>query len=155
MEPARDVAFFALLYREAWRKRWLSLDDILTDQDIAPGELSWFSMLAAQYLDEADWLLMRRIAEHDEPSALARIARDADPFRAEALLHAADHHCRRKWATAYAARKRWDRVEVFMGVFEREGLTATRDDVEALASSAWQAATGDTYGQYLDRWVES
>jgi hypothetical protein len=31
-----------------------------------------------------------------------------------------------------------------------EGLTTTRDDVELVASAAWQWATGNTHEDYLD-----
>lgn len=33
-----------------------------------------------------------------------------------------------------------------------EGLTASRDRVDAIAVAAWQAATGATYDEYLDEW---
>jgi hypothetical protein len=37
------------------------------------------------------------------------------------------------------------RISAPNGLFEREGLTATRDDIEAVAAHAWQAATDDTF----------
>jgi hypothetical protein len=153
MEPVRDVALLALLYREAYRNRWESIDSIATDQDVCPGELSWLSMLVAHTFTSHDWSVVRELNERAD---FVRRARQADPLRAEALLHAAPpdgHHCRKRWATAYADSERWDRVRVFMGVFEREGLTATRDDLEALAAQTWQTATGDSFSQYLNRWA--
>jgi hypothetical protein len=39
-----------------------------------------------------------------------------------------------------------------MRQFEQEGITTTRDDLDAIAADAWMRATGDTHEQYLDRW---
>lgn len=154
MRHERDVALLALLYRHAWQNRWESIDDIISEQENAAGELSWFSMLVAHQFTSHDWELMRAL---DEPSDFTVLARgEPDPLRAEALLHAAPpsgRRIKRKWAATFVTPSRWDRVVVFMDVFEREGLTATRDDIEAVAAGAVRAATGATLDGYLDEWA--
>jgi hypothetical protein len=154
MRSPRDVALLALLFREAHRNRWESIDSIAADQDVCPGELSWFSMLAAHQFTAWDWSIIRRLSE---PADFVRIAKQStDPLRAEALLHAAGpngRRSRREWAAEYVEEQRWNRVRVFMSAFEQEGITATRDDLDALASLAWQTATGEMYERYADCWA--
>jgi hypothetical protein len=150
MTELREVALLALLYREQYLNLRTSLDSIAEDQDVCPGELSWLSMIGADTLTEYDWAILRDL---DQPSDFLRIARIADPLRAEALLHAVppNGRCSRKpWAEPY--RIRWGQVCSRMRLFEEEGYTVTRDDLDSLAAHAWMAATGDTFEQYAEAW---
>lgn len=157
MRHERDVALLTLLIRHAWQNRWEDLDSIIVDQGIAPGELSWFSMLAAHQLTEDAWRVIRVL---NEPADFTRWARElsaTDPLRAEALLHAVEQRNARwaftKWAAPYTAPERWRRVQQFMKMFEEEGIGATRDDIEAIASWAWRAVTGEPLDRYADSWA--
>lgn len=150
MHAVRNVALLALLYREAHRARWEGIDDIATDQDICPGDLSWLAMLAAE-LPARDWAVIRTLDDADD---FEPVARCLDPLRAEAVLHAAPPHGRYprgRWGEPYRAR--WGRVRARMRLFEQEGYTARGDDLDAIAARAWMAATGDTFDEYAERWT--
>ena len=150
MEPLRNVALLALLYRQAYLNRWESIDSIATDQDVCPGELSWLSMLAAK-LPARDWQILATLAG---PTGFESTARRLDPLRAEALLHAAPPkgvYPTGRWGESYRAR--WGEVCSRMRLFEGQGYTATSDDLEAIAAQAWMAATGDTLAQYANAWA--
>jgi hypothetical protein len=152
MEPVRDVALLALIYRENFCMRREDLDSVADDLDACPDEVSWLTMLGVHVLTPADWKLLRAL---ETDSDFLRFARRADPLRAEALMHACPPNGRcsaKAWAKPYRGR-RWDEVEVAMSVLQEQGVTTTRDDAESLAASAWQAATGDTYEEYLDDWA--
>ena len=58
--------------------------------------------------------------------------------------------CREQWAAEYANGERWERVCIFMGVFVREGLTATSDAIEAVAALGKPVAQLDPFGFLLD-----
>jgi hypothetical protein len=151
MTELREVALLALLYRENYIARRTGLDSIGQDQEVCPGELSWLTMIGADALTEYDWAIINDL---DQPSDFSRLARIVDPLRAEALLHAVppNGRCSRKpWAEPYRAR--WGQVRSRMRLFEQEGYTATRDDLDSLAARAWMAATGDTFEQYANAWL--
>jgi hypothetical protein len=151
MHEVREVALLALLYRENYLARRTGLDSITEDAEVCPGELSWLSMIGAEALTEYDWAIIRGL---DGPSDFLRLARIVDPLRAEALMHAVppNGRCsRRPWAEP--CRERWGYVRSRIRLFEQEGYTATRDDLESLAAQAWMAATGDTFEQYADAWL--
>jgi hypothetical protein len=138
MRPLREVALLALIYRHCYRNRWDSIDDIATDQEIAPGELGWLSMFAA-CLPEQDWQLLAAL---DDPETFEPLARQLDPLRAEAVLHAAlpnGVYPAGRWSAPY--RERWGEIRSRMRLFEQQGYTAS-----------WRAATGDTFEQYADAW---
>jgi len=147
MHDLRDSALLALIYRHAYCNRWESIDSITADQEVCPGELSWLSMLAAR-LPARDWEILSAV---NEPPDFARLAQRLDALRAEALLHAAPPdgtYPTGWWGEPYRAR--WGQVRSRMRLFEQEGYTATRDDLESLAARAWMAATGDTFERYAD-----
>lgn len=151
MEPARNVALLALIYRENYCAHRTSLDAIGDDQDTCPGEISWLTMLAVG-LPQLDWAIL---TELEQSGRFGRVAQGLEPLRAEAVLHAKPpdgHRTRMPWAAGYTAPKRWLLVREHMRRHELRGLTTTRDDLELVASRAWGAATGDTLGQYLDQW---
>ena len=152
MEPVCDVALLALIYRECYLARHVDPESIIEDSENCPGEISLVRLIAGHRLTPADWELLRALEGHSDFLALAC---RADPLRAEALMHACPPNGRcsaKAWAKPYRGR-RWDEVEVVMSVLQREGLSATHDDVESLAASAWQTATGDSYEDYLDAWT--
>jgi hypothetical protein len=151
MHEVREVALLALLYRENYLAGRTELDSIATDQEVCPGELSWLTMIGSYTLTPSDWAIL---GDLDERSDFLRLARIVDPLRAEALMHAAppNGRCSRKpWADPYRAR--WGPVRARMRLFEQEGYTATRDELDSLAAHAWIAATGDTFAQYADAWL--
>ena len=148
MRAIRDVALLALLYRHAYTNRWECIDDIATDQEIAPGELGWLSMMVA-LLPDYDWQV---IAKLEEPAdTFERVARRLDPLRAEAVLHALPPngaYPTRAWGEPF--RERWGQVRQRMRQFHCEGYTAPSDDLHLVASDAYRRATGGTFSDYLD-----
>lgn len=151
MTEPRDVALLALIYREQYLARRTGLDSVADDLDTCPGEVSWLTMIAVHRLTEYDWELL---SELRGSSDFLRLARGVDPLRAEALMHAAPPNgccSQRPWAEPY--RERWGAVRARMRLFEQEGITATRDDLDSVAAAAWMAATGDTFEQYADAWA--
>jgi hypothetical protein len=152
MESLEDVALLALIYRECFLARHVDPESIIEDSETCPGEISLVRLIAGHRLTPADWELLRAL---EAPSDFLALARRADPLRAEALMHACPPNGRcsaKAWAKPYRGR-RWDEVEVVMGVLQREGLSATHDDIESLAANAWQGVTGGTYEDYLDAWA--
>jgi hypothetical protein len=151
MIELRDVALLALIYREQYLARRSGLDSIADDLDTCPGEVSWLTMLAVDRLTSYDWSLVGAIAG---PEDFLPLACRADPPRAEALMHAVPPNGRcsqRPWAEPY--RVRWGDVRSRMRVFEQEGYSASRDDLDSLAAQAWMTATGDTFEQFADAWA--
>lgn len=144
MNETTRVALYALVYREAYKNRCWSSEGLLELVEIAPGDVSLATLLGSQYLSKDDWNVLHQL---DEPSDFMRVARHIvrdDPFRAEVLLHACPPRGRRSerpWAAALVAR--WDAVVDARWALRDDGLTATRNDVEELATSAYVALGGD------------
>jgi hypothetical protein len=110
-------------------------------------------MVAAERLTEKDWRIIANLHEGRDFTRQAQAARRWDMFRAESLLHASPPsgwYPTGNWAESI--RERWWRVRSRMRQFEQEGITTSRDDLDAIAIHAWMRATGDTLERYLDRW---
>jgi hypothetical protein len=86
------------------------------------------------------------------PPLFADLA-ELDPRRAEALVHAWPEDAPAAPVSLEILR-RWEEVEEAMDSFRELGITATRDDVMAIASRAYRGATGgslnETIGHYAD-----
>jgi hypothetical protein len=122
------VALLALVYRELaeWGATGApeSGDDLYTDLEAIPGEVSLLRMIGLAALPEFDWTLVKAFAAPELLAELLREVAEVDPLRAEALAHAAELPTRN-----LVQLRRWARVERAMDEFRATGLTATRDEV--------------------------
>jgi hypothetical protein len=138
-----QVALFALVYRTLWREHIdcpLALHDFAEEE---PGGLSWCILLALDLLAEDDWRIVERLINGVPHVVVARGLRLSDPFRAEVVLHSKSPNgirSVRSWAEPFVAK--WDHVRAAITRFENEGVAMSRDDIELVASGAWQQVTG-------------
>lgn len=138
-----QVAILALTYQALWRQRVsceLALFDFAEEE---PGEISWCVLFALDLLTDADWDVMWRLVEDEEDFvSVARSLRFSDPLRAEALLHApVESRCPRgRWPEQLT--RRWEEVRDAVGRVKGEGFVSSHDEVELVASDAWQQVTG-------------
>jgi hypothetical protein len=142
----REVALLALLYREHYNARHTGPEGLLEDFEVCRGEVNFATMIGAETLTETDWLVVRAM---DTGGDLNPLAADLDAGRAEALLHAWPTEAPPpdgRWTLPYGA-DRWAAVEEAMQHLRAEGLTASRDRVDAIAVAAYEAATGAPYDE--------
>ena len=158
MEPEQQVALLSLQYRACHLNRHSGPDGVLEDIECCPGEVSLATLAASDSFTWQDW---RIVAILDQPEHLLQaaqaLAADGDAIRAEALLHALPPcgllSCER-WASPFRG-GRWRKVERAMRAISAEGITASRDDIESVAVSAYRALTGNTHEDYMDEYADT
>lgn len=154
MDRVEDVALLALLYREHYRARHTCPDDLFVDFECCRGEVSLATLVGSHVLQPLDWFVIRSM---HRPESLSDLAARLDPLRAEALLHVWPAEApppEGEWTLPFGA-DRWNAVVQAMEGFRAEGLTASRDDVELVASSVYGAVTGRTYDDYLNEYADT
>jgi hypothetical protein len=152
MVPAEKVALLALVYAQLYMARHSDPDNLLEDFEVCRGEVTLAAMIGSQAAEPFDWFLIRAM---DDPAALRATARDVaevDPLRAEALLHAWPPEAdgpNDAWALRYGG-ERWTQVEQVMEQLRADGLTTSREDVNAIACRAYAEAVGVPFTVVLD-----
>ena len=154
MHAVEGIALLALIYREHHAAHHSGPEGLLDDFECCPGEVTLARMIGSDTLAELDWLLITAMAKGGDLNLLAAAL---DPVRAEALLHvwpAGSPPPDGLWALPFGA-DRWDAVEAAMQAMRSEGLTASRDEVEAVAVAAYSVLTGTTHEEYLDEYEDT
>jgi hypothetical protein len=151
MHAVEEVALLALMYYEHCKAHHSGPEGLLDDFECSPGEVNLATMIGSETLGELDWLLIEAMNEGGDLNPLASCL---DSTRAEALLHAWPSEVAppdEVWAMRFRG-DGWDAVETAMQALRDEGLTARRDEVEAMAVAAYTALTGNTHEDYLDHY---
>lgn len=153
MHAAEEVALLTLIYREHHAAHHSGPGGLLDDFECCPGDVNLATMIGSDTLADLDWLLIRAM---NKGGNLNAIAADLDALWAEALLHAwpGDSPPPDVWALPFGA-DRWDAVEAAMQAMGSEGLTASRDEVEAVAVAAYTVLTDATHEEYLDEYEDT